>query len=221
MSVYQNCCNIIVEGLQSLGWPIEPLKPTLYNLGTRFQRLYFNGICHPVTGEMRSNRAPWKRVWCCRIALTVADERMHEALQRIRDAGIRYEAWKSLWLACQTWRTNQLSCRWASEASAVASGASSCINRGITSVSSAGRNNVTGHTKSAPWRKSYSVGNTLPLLSGTIVSIKGRTQHICRESTTCITSAYRQVFSWSKQTIWQGWKLGVETLEACFTIKNG
>uniref|UniRef100_UPI0030D9013B aminotransferase class I/II-fold pyridoxal phosphate-dependent enzyme n=1 Tax=Coleofasciculus sp. FACHB-SPT9 TaxID=2692791 RepID=UPI0030D9013B len=30
MSVYQNRRNIIVEGLQSLGWPIEPPKAILY-----------------------------------------------------------------------------------------------------------------------------------------------------------------------------------------------
>lgn len=46
---------------------------------------------------MRSDRAPGNGYGAAgegffRIALTGADERMHEAIQRIRDTGIRYEA---------------------------------------------------------------------------------------------------------------------------------
>ncbi|MFE1748154.1 pyridoxal phosphate-dependent aminotransferase [Coleofasciculus sp. H7-2] len=97
MSVYQNRRNIIVEGLQSLGWPIEPPKATLYiwvpvpkgYTSTEFVTLLLEKcglIVPPGNGYGAAGEGFF------RIALTVADERMHEAIQRMRDAGIRYEA---------------------------------------------------------------------------------------------------------------------------------
>lgn len=95
MSVYQNRRDIIVKGLQSLGWPIEPPQATLYvwvpvpsgYTSTDFTTLLLDkcgivvppGVGYGVSGE-----------GYFRIALTIADERLHEAIHRMRDAGIRY-----------------------------------------------------------------------------------------------------------------------------------
>lgn len=97
MSVYQNRRNIIVEGLQSLGWPIEPPKATFYiwvpvprgYTSTEFVTLLLEK-CGPIVPPGNGSGAAGESFF--RIALTVADERMHEAIQRIRDAEIRYEA---------------------------------------------------------------------------------------------------------------------------------
>jgi LL-diaminopimelate aminotransferase len=95
MSVYQNRRDIIVEGLQSLGWKIQPPKATLYvwvpvsegYTSTEFVTLLLDkcGIMVP----------PGNGYGACgegffRIALTVPDERMREGIQRMKDAGIRY-----------------------------------------------------------------------------------------------------------------------------------
>ena len=95
MSVYQNRRNIIVKGLQSLGWPIEPPKATLYvwaavpqgYSSAEFVTLLLDKcgiIVPPGNGYGEAGEGFF------RIALTVADERMHEAIQRMKDAGIRY-----------------------------------------------------------------------------------------------------------------------------------
>lgn len=97
MSVYQNRRNIIVEGLKSLGWPLEPPKATLYiwvpvpkgYSSTDFVTLLLDKcgiIVPPGNGYGAAGEGFF------RIALTVPDEKMHEAIQRMKDAGIRYEA---------------------------------------------------------------------------------------------------------------------------------
>lgn len=95
MSVYQNRRDIIVKGLQSLGWPIEPPKATLY-VWARVPQGYSSAefvtllldkcgiIVPPGNGYGAAGEGFF------RIALTVADERMHEAIQRMKDAGIHY-----------------------------------------------------------------------------------------------------------------------------------
>lgn len=95
MSVYQNRRDIIVQGLQSLGWPIEPPKATLY-VWARVPQGYSSAefvtllldkcgiIVPPGNGYGAAGEGFF------RIALTVADERMHEAIQRMKDAGIHY-----------------------------------------------------------------------------------------------------------------------------------
>ena len=95
MSVYQNRRDIIVKGLQSLGWPIEPPKATLY-VWARVPQGYTSAefvtllldkcgiIVPPGNGYGAAGEGFF------RIALTVADERMHEAIQRMKDAGIHY-----------------------------------------------------------------------------------------------------------------------------------
>lgn len=95
MSVYQNRRNIIVEGLQSLGWEIEAPKATLYvwakvpqgYTSTEFVTLLLDKcgiIVPPGNGYGAAGEGFF------RIALTVADERMHEAIKRMKEAGIRY-----------------------------------------------------------------------------------------------------------------------------------
>ena len=96
MSVYQKRRDIIVEGLKSLGWPMEAPKATLYIWAPVPQGYSCNdfvnllldkcGIIVPPGNGYGANGEGFFR-----IALTIADERMQEAIQRMRDAGIRYE----------------------------------------------------------------------------------------------------------------------------------
>ncbi|HLO50455.1 MAG TPA: pyridoxal phosphate-dependent aminotransferase [Kamptonema sp.] len=95
MSVYQKRRDIIVKGLQSLGWPIEPPKATLYvwapvpkgYTSTEFVSLLMDKcgiIVPPGNGYGAAGEGFF------RIALTVADERMYEGIERMKSAGIRY-----------------------------------------------------------------------------------------------------------------------------------
>jgi LL-diaminopimelate aminotransferase len=95
VSVYQNRRDIIVKGLQSLGWTIEAPKATLYvwvrvpkgYTSTEFVTLLLDkcGILVPPGNGYGASGEGFFR-----IALTVPDERMHEAIQRMKDAGISY-----------------------------------------------------------------------------------------------------------------------------------
>ncbi|QLE55233.1 pyridoxal phosphate-dependent aminotransferase [Nostoc sp. TCL26-01] len=95
MSVYQNRRDIIVKGLQSLGWPIAPPKATLYvwvpvpagYSSTEFATLLLDkcGILVPPGNGYGASGEGYFR-----IALTIADERLAEAIQRMQDSGIRY-----------------------------------------------------------------------------------------------------------------------------------
>lgn len=95
MLVYQKRRDIIIQGLQSLGWNIEAPKATLYvwakvpqgYTSTEFVTLLLDKcgiIVPPGNGYGESGEGFF------RIALTVPDERMHEAIKRMKDAGIRY-----------------------------------------------------------------------------------------------------------------------------------
>ncbi|MBD2251397.1 pyridoxal phosphate-dependent aminotransferase [Nostoc parmelioides] len=95
MSVYQNRRDIIVKGLQSLGWPIEPPKATLYvwvpvpsgYTSTEFTALLLDKcgiVVPPGVGYGASGEGYF------RIALTICEERLYAAIQRMQDAGIRY-----------------------------------------------------------------------------------------------------------------------------------
>lgn len=96
-SVYQNRRNIIVAGLKSLGWPLEAPKATLYvwvpvpkgYSSTEFVTLLLDK-CGLIVPPGNGYGAVGEGFF--RIALTVPDEKMHEAIQRMKDAGIRYEA---------------------------------------------------------------------------------------------------------------------------------
>ncbi|MBW4496045.1 MAG: pyridoxal phosphate-dependent aminotransferase [Oscillatoria princeps RMCB-10] len=95
MSVYQKRRDIIVEGLQYLGWKIQPPKATLYvwvpvpagYTSTEFVTLLLDkcGIMVPPGNGYGAAGEGFFR-----IALTVPDERMREGIQRMKDAGIRY-----------------------------------------------------------------------------------------------------------------------------------
>ncbi len=95
ISVYQNRRDILVKGLQSLGWPIQPPQATLYvwvpvptgYTSAEFVTLLLNkcGILVPPGNGYGAFGEGFFR-----IALTVPDERMHEAIQRLKDANIRY-----------------------------------------------------------------------------------------------------------------------------------
>ncbi|MDH6060320.1 LL-diaminopimelate aminotransferase [Chrysosporum bergii ANA360D] len=95
MSVYQKRRDIIVQGLQSLGWPIQPPLATLYvwvpvppgYSSTEFVSLLLDkcGIMVPPGNGYGAGGEGFFR-----ISLTIPDERMYEAIQRMRDAGIRY-----------------------------------------------------------------------------------------------------------------------------------
>lgn len=95
MSVYQKRRDIIVQGLRSLGWEIAAPKATLYiwakvpqgYTSTEFVTLLLDKcgiIVPPGNGYGAAGEGFF------RIALTVADERMHEAIKRMQEAGIRY-----------------------------------------------------------------------------------------------------------------------------------
>ncbi|BBD61391.1 aspartate aminotransferase [Nostoc sp. HK-01] len=95
MSVYQHRRDTIVQGLQSLGWPIQPPKATLYvwvpvpsgYTSAEFVNLLLDkcGIMvAPGSGYGASGEGFF------RIALTISEERMQEAIGRMKDAGIHY-----------------------------------------------------------------------------------------------------------------------------------
>ncbi|MBW4555899.1 MAG: pyridoxal phosphate-dependent aminotransferase [Trichormus sp. ATA11-4-KO1] len=95
MSVYQNRRDIIVQGLQSLGWPIEPPQATLYiwvPVPPRYSSTEFVSLlldkCGIIVPPGNGYGAAGEGFF--RIALTIPDERMHEAIKRMKDAGIRY-----------------------------------------------------------------------------------------------------------------------------------
>ncbi|MBW4645404.1 MAG: LL-diaminopimelate aminotransferase [Goleter apudmare HA4340-LM2] len=95
VSIYQQRRDIIVQGLQSLGWPIQPPKATLYvwvpvppgYSSTEFVNLLLDkcGILVPPGNGYGAAGEGFFR-----IALTASDERMHAAIQRLKDADIRY-----------------------------------------------------------------------------------------------------------------------------------
>ena len=95
MSAYQKRRDIIVKGLQSLGWPIAPPQATLYvwaPVPPRYSSQEFVSLLLDKCGIMVPagvGYGAWGEGFF-RIALTIPDERMHEAIQRMRDAGIRY-----------------------------------------------------------------------------------------------------------------------------------
>jgi LL-diaminopimelate aminotransferase len=95
MSIYQNRRNIIVKGLQSLGWPIEPPKATLYvwvKVPHGYSSQEFVALLLDKCGVLvpPGNGYGMGGEGYFRIALTIPDERLQEAIQRMHDAGIRY-----------------------------------------------------------------------------------------------------------------------------------
>ncbi len=95
MSVYQHRRDLVIEGLRSLGWQIDAPKATLYvwvpvpqgYTSRSFVTLLLEqcGIIVP-PGNGYGDRGEG----FFRIALTVADSRLKEAIERMRSAGIRF-----------------------------------------------------------------------------------------------------------------------------------
>ncbi len=96
ISVYQNRRDILIQGLQSLGWPISPPKATLYvwtpvppgYSSAEFVTLLLEKcgiIVPPGNGYGAAGEGFF------RIALTLPEERIMEGIHRMKDAGIRYQ----------------------------------------------------------------------------------------------------------------------------------
>lgn len=95
VSVYQRRRDIIVQGLQSLGWSIQAPQATLYvwvpvpqgYTSMEFTSLLLDkcGIVVPPGNGYGSQGEGFFR-----IALTISEQRMQQAIQRMYDAGIRY-----------------------------------------------------------------------------------------------------------------------------------
>lgn len=95
MSVYQRRRDLIVKGLQALGWPLKAPQATLYvwvpvpkgYTSTEFVSILLEKcgiLVPPGNGYGQAGEGFF------RIALTVADERIEEALARMEKMGIRY-----------------------------------------------------------------------------------------------------------------------------------
>jgi LL-diaminopimelate aminotransferase len=95
--IYGRRRNIFVEGLKKLGWQFEQSPATFYlwvpvpkgMSSEAFVTLLLEKcgiVCPPGNGYGAAGEGYF------RIALTVPDERLHEALNRMESAGIRYDA---------------------------------------------------------------------------------------------------------------------------------
>lgn len=95
ISLYQKRRDLVVQGLQSLGWPIEAPKATLYiwvpvppgYTSQEFVTLLLEkcGIIVPPGNAYGQNGEGFFR-----IAITLEEERIHLAIARMKAAGIRY-----------------------------------------------------------------------------------------------------------------------------------
>jgi LL-diaminopimelate aminotransferase len=101
ISVYQNRRDIIIQGLQSLGWTIQPPKASLYIwvpvppgfTSAEFVTLLIDkcGIIVPPGNGYGAGGEGFFR-----IALTVSNERLQAGFQRMQDAGIRFHTHESV-----------------------------------------------------------------------------------------------------------------------------
>jgi len=94
--MYQGRRDIMIEGLRELGWDIQPNKATFYMwlptpkgmnavdfVSVMLEKAHI--VVPPGTGYGPNGEGFF------RIALTVEEKRLREALKRMKDAGIRYE----------------------------------------------------------------------------------------------------------------------------------
>jgi len=78
--IYTGRRDIIINGLNKLGWNLKPIKATFY-------------IRIPTLRKSRNHRNTWNRLRrirrrICRIALTVEEKRLEEAIGRMKKVGI-------------------------------------------------------------------------------------------------------------------------------------
>ncbi|NES64565.1 MAG: pyridoxal phosphate-dependent aminotransferase [Okeania sp. SIO2D1] len=101
VAVYQKRRDILIEGLQSLGWPIKPNLASLYvwvPVPTNYTSQEFVNLLLDKCGIIVP---PGNGYGVCgegffRIALTVEEERIYAALKRIKDAGISYQSYANI-----------------------------------------------------------------------------------------------------------------------------
>lgn len=95
MSVYQRRRDLLISGLQSLGWPIEPPKATLYvwaavpsdYTSQEFVKFLLEKcgiVAPPGIGYGESGEGFF------RLALTIEEKQIQAAIERMKAAGIRY-----------------------------------------------------------------------------------------------------------------------------------
>jgi LL-diaminopimelate aminotransferase len=95
LSIYQKRRDILVEGLKSMGWLIEPPKATLYvwvpvpsgYSSTEFVTLLLEKcgiVVAPGSGYGGAGEG------FIRMAITISEARIQQAIERMKDAGIRY-----------------------------------------------------------------------------------------------------------------------------------
>jgi len=97
ISVYQKRRDIIVAGLNSLGWSIQPPKATLYiwvRVPKGYTSIEFASLLLEKCGIVvpPGNGYGPAGEGFFRIALTVSEEKLSAAVERMKDAGIRYQA---------------------------------------------------------------------------------------------------------------------------------
>lgn len=95
LSIYQSRRDILVRGLQSLGWPLQPPQATLYIWAPVPLGYSTTEFVHLLLDKCGIMVAPGEGYGAAgagyfRLALTVSGERLHEAIHRMGDAGIRY-----------------------------------------------------------------------------------------------------------------------------------
>lgn len=96
ISIYQKRRDILVGGLKSMGWPIVPPKATLYvwvpvpsgYTSTEFVTLLLEKCGIVVTPGNGYGLAGEGFV---RMAITIGEDRIQEAIERLKNAGIRYQ----------------------------------------------------------------------------------------------------------------------------------
>ncbi|MDY7007571.1 MAG: pyridoxal phosphate-dependent aminotransferase [Cyanobacteriota bacterium] len=99
--VYQKRRDILIEGLQSLGWSIQPNLASLYVWVPVPKNYTSQEFVNLLLDKCGIVVAPGNGYGVCgegffRIALTVEEERIYAALERMKDAGISYQSYANI-----------------------------------------------------------------------------------------------------------------------------
>ena len=97
--IYARRMDTMIEGLRSLGWKIEKPKATFYIWGKVPTGLSSEEFCAQVLDKARVLLVPGSGYGkfgegYFRASMTIADDRLSEAIQRMKKAGIRFSQWK-------------------------------------------------------------------------------------------------------------------------------